>query len=116
VPYWQRVRGIQQREMHASGLLTGSNKFRLLSVDPGFRFELGLSIAHYEGVLIGSVSQRIMPPVFARREERRCRKAIRCSGPCCCHGNVTDRTPTATGSRLAEELGLADRTSYGFDD
>jgi hypothetical protein len=37
---WRGVRGIQQSEMHASGLSTGSAKFRILSGDPEFRFEL----------------------------------------------------------------------------
>jgi hypothetical protein len=37
---WRGVRGIQQSEMHASGLSTGSAKFRILSGDPAFRFEL----------------------------------------------------------------------------
>jgi hypothetical protein len=40
MPYSQRVRGIEQSEMHARGLLTGSTKFRVLSGDLAFRFEL----------------------------------------------------------------------------
>jgi hypothetical protein len=40
VPYWQAVRGIEQSKVHSSGLLTESAKFRTLSGDPAFRFEL----------------------------------------------------------------------------
>ena len=49
MPYWKGVGAIQQSEMHARGLLTGSTKFRVLSGDSAL-FELVLA-ARYDAIL-----------------------------------------------------------------
>jgi hypothetical protein len=65
---------IEQAEMHASALLTGSAKFRNLSGDPGFRFELD------------GADQPLEVPLSAPAVPARLRLSLdlreRCTSPC----------------------------------